>query len=112
MDEESRVEIVVVGEESVDSELTVEVLSRCCCCCGGDEFSVSGTVLFAMNLVVPESSVAAAPSTFLSLMSECSPNTDINDGNEASNACRLICIGILNDRVFDSLRLDEARIGL
>lgn len=106
MDEESSVEIVVVGEESVDSELMVEVLSRCCCC--GGRRSVLGDLLFAMIAVVLDSSVAAAPSTFLSFISEFSPNTDINDGNEASSACRLICIGILEDRVFDSFRFVDA----
>ncbi len=32
MDDESIVDMVVVGEESVESELIVDVLSRCCCC--------------------------------------------------------------------------------
>lgn len=85
-DEESSVEIVVVGEESVESELTVEVLSRCCGCGGEGENSVWVVLLFAMVSVLLRSFVAAVPSPLLSFISELSPNTDMNDGNEANNA--------------------------
>ena len=108
-DEESNVEMVVVGEESVDSELTVEVLSRCCACEGKN--AVSDVLLYAMLSVLPCSLVAAAPSSLLSFISELSPNTDINDGNEANNACDLICIGILDNRVTDNRRFVETGIG-
>lgn len=108
-DEESSVEIVVVGDESVDSEFTVEVLSRCCGC--GGKQSMSDVCLFVMISVLLRSLVVAAPSSLLSFISEFSPNTDINDGNEANNACVLSCIGILDDRVLDNRRFVETEIG-
>ncbi len=65
-------------------------------------------MLFAMISVLPDVPVDAAPSSSLFRISVLSPNTDTNDGNEASSACELICIGILDDRVTDNLRfVDE-----
>lgn len=108
-DEESSVEIVVVGDESVDSEFTVEVLSRCCGC-GGRKL-VLDVLLFVVIPVLLRSLVVAAPSSLLSFISELSPNTDINDGNEANNACVLSCIGILDDRVLDKRRFVDTKSG-
>ena len=54
--------------------------------------------------------VAAAPPSLRSFISELSPNTDMNDGNEANKACGLICIGILDDRELDNRRFVEAEI--
>lgn len=108
-DEESRVEIVVVGDESVDSEFMVEVLSRCCGCAG--KRLVSDALLFVTISVLFLSLVVTGSPSLFSFISELSPNTDMNDGNEDNNDCGLICIGILDDRELDKRRFVEAEIG-
>ena len=54
-EEESAVEMVVVGEESVDSEHCVDVESRCLCCklAVGLAFSLSGEGRLISSVVVP-----------------------------------------------------------
>lgn len=81
--EESNVEIVVVGDESVESDLKVEEEPR-----RGirDKKSLLWTKRSLLTVVVPfDAFVSVASPPFRPLMSELAPNTDINDGIEASS---------------------------
>ena len=88
---ESIVEMVVVGEESVDSKVDVESLRNT-----GKEWWLlcEGllrvfAVLFAAMAVVLSSSLASCtPTPF--------PNTDMNDGKEASSGPEPVVPGILD----------------
>ena len=81
--EESNVEMVVVGEESVESDLYVEEEPR-----RGirDKKSLFWASRSLWTMVVPfDAFVSVASTLFRPLMSELAPNTDINDGIEASS---------------------------
>ena len=88
--EESMVEMVVVGEESVDSKVDAESLLNV----GEEQWLLgSGRLLMFATLF------AVAPSSFVS---SCGlpplPNTDMNDGNEASSDAAPVVAGILESR--------------
>ena len=80
--EESNVEIVVVGEESVESDLQVEEEPRRG---NRDKKSLWASCLLWWFVVLFDAFVSTASTPFRPLMSELAPNTDINDGNEASS---------------------------
>jgi hypothetical protein len=85
-EEESAVEIVVVGDESVDSEFCVEVESRCLCI-----WDDSGGLLWSLPCRVPfvsppsDASFAGLVTTIrsprLSTLLESIPYTDMKEGN-------------------------------
>jgi hypothetical protein len=68
-EDESAVEMVVVGDESVDSEHCVDVESRCLCCrlAVGLAFSLSGDGLLVSSVVAPNL-LSVAMSTLLSIL--------------------------------------------
>lgn len=86
--EDSTVDIVVVGEDSVDSK--VEEESR---------RNVGGGCAIFMGLfdieVLPCEVVAAASPSYASSLSEPFPNTDINEGKDARSDCELVDTGIV-----------------
>lgn len=89
--EESMVEMVVVGEESVDSNVDAESLLNIC-----EEQWLLGNgrlLMFAtlFGAVAPSSSVASCVSAPF-------PNTGMNDGNEASSDPEPVVAGILDSR--------------
>src|SRR5947209_1002329 len=81
-EEESAVEMVVVGEESVDSEVCVDVESRCLCkrLVGWFTSSVSGGGRLLSSVRVP-SLLSAVPIPRLSILLWSRPYTLLNDGN-------------------------------
>ena len=90
--EDSMVEIVVVGDDSIDS-LKVEaesLRSR------GELYCVLFWVRLAMLTVLPGSSVAVVTLSFASDLSGPFPNTDMNEGSDASSDCELVDTGILD----------------
>lgn len=90
--EDPTVDIVVVGEDSVDSK--VEVESRRIV--GG-----AGWAMFrGLFEVLPCEVVAAASPSFVSNLSGPFPNTDINEGKDARSDCELVATGILEPGEF------------
>lgn len=90
--EDPTVDIVVVGEDSVDSK--VEVESRRIV--GG-----AGWAMFrGLFGVLPCEVVAAASPSFVSNLSGPFPNTDINEGKDARSDCELVATGILEPGEF------------
>ena len=91
--EDSTVDIVVVGEGSVDSKVKLESRRNV----GG-----AGWALFrGLFEVLPSCEVVAAASlSYASNLSEPLPNTDINEGNDARSDCELVDTGILEPDVF------------
>ena len=90
--EDSRVEIVVVGDDSMES-LKVEaesLRSR------GDLYWVLFGVILAIVTVLPGASVAVVTLSFASGLSGPFPNTDMNEGSDASSDCELVDTGILD----------------
>lgn len=81
-EDESAVEMVVVGDESVDSEVCVDVESRCLCSrfVFGLLFSVSGDGRLASSVKVP-SLLSESPTPLLSILLWAKPYTLMNDGN-------------------------------
>ena len=79
-EDESAVEMVVVGEESVDSEVCVDVESRCLCSrlAFAFMFSVPGDGRLVSSVKVPNLRTAAP---LLSILLWSKPYTLINDGN-------------------------------
>ncbi len=93
--DESTVDIVLVGDESVDSEFVVDVLPRCWC---RDWKWLSAEVVFIVVFVSSSDCVvvwvaAASPST----NTFSSPNIDINDGNRACEACGPFSFGMFEN---------------
>ena len=91
--EDSTVDIVVVGEDSVDSK--VEVESR---------RSVGGAVWAMFDGlfdVLPCEVVAAASPLYASNLSGPFPNTDINEGKDVRSDCELVDTGILESGEFN-----------
>ena len=88
---ESMVEMVVVGEESVDSKVDVESLRNT----GEEWWLLFGgllrvfAILFAVTEVVLSNSLASCTLTPF-------PNTDMNDGKEASSGPEPVVPGILD----------------
>jgi hypothetical protein len=81
-EDESAVEMVVVGEESVDSEVCVDVESRCLCkmLAVWLAFSVSGDGRVLSSVRVP-SLLSVASTRRLSILLWSKPYTLMNDGN-------------------------------
>ena len=79
------VEIVVVGDESVDSKVDVE--SR----------RVNGVGKFESLLVwvLTGDCFAVEFPSLNAIFSDPSPNTDMKDGREANNDCELVDVGIV-----------------
>lgn len=93
-DDESAVEIVVVGDESVDSEVCVDVLSRCWCCVGlGLSISCGDWFAFSPN----ESNLLIVAATSRSSMLWSNPYTVMNVGKWLSYACGPAATGIFGD---------------
>lgn len=85
--EDSAVDMVVVGEDSVDSK--VEAESR-------RSMGGAGWAMFESRLEVPPcEAVAAASPSYASSLSGPFPNTDINEGKDARSDCELVDTGIL-----------------
>lgn len=81
---ESNVETVVVGDESVDSNATDEMLWRCGK--GREGFEV----VTATGEGRPKGCAATLSSLLPVLRVGIPPNTDMNDGNEAGNGGELV----------------------
>jgi hypothetical protein len=99
-DEESAVEMVVVGEESVDSEHCVDVESRWFLCCGlavGLVFSLpaGGRLISSVNA---SNLLSVAMSPLLSILLWSKPYTLINDGNWLWYACGPAATGIFGNK--------------
>lgn len=92
--EDSTVDIVVVGEDSVDSKVEVESRRNV----GG-----AGWAMF-MGLfdieVLPCEVVAVASPSYASNLSGPFPNTDMNEGREVKSDCELVDTGIVEPRKF------------
>jgi hypothetical protein len=100
---ESNIEIVVVGEESVDSDGIDEMLSRRE---GSDGCEVEVRNLEESSNVCDLDELS--PSWFPDFTPEfIAPNTDIRDGNVAGIGEELIRTGILGYEIPNSLRLVE-----
>lgn len=100
VDGESKVGIVVVGDESADPEVTEdETLSRCLkgsgrrdvltVTCGGTRRGLS----------------AALCSSLWGSLGDIPPNTDIKDGNESGSDGGLVCTGMVDQDLAVDLRL-------
>ena len=90
--EDSMVEIVVVGDDSMES-LKVEaesLRSR------GELYCVLFWGLLTMLTVLPGDSVTVVTLSFASGLSGPFPNTDMNEGRDASSDCELVDTGILD----------------
>lgn len=90
--EDSMVEIVVVGDDSMES-LNVEaesLRSR------GELYCILFWGLLTMLTVLPGDSVAVVTLSFASGLSGPFPNTDMNEGRDASSDCELVDTGILD----------------
>ena len=84
--EDSTVDIVVVGDDSVDSKVEVESRRNV----GG------GWAIFrGLFEVLPCEVVAAVSPSYASNLSGPFPNTDINEGKDARSDCELVDTGIL-----------------
>lgn len=85
--EDPTVDIVVVGEDSVDSKVEVESRRNV------------GTPAWAMFSglfeVLPCEAVAAVSLSYASNLSGPFPNTDINEGKDARSDCEVVETGIL-----------------
>ncbi len=85
--EDSTVDMVVVGEDSVDSKVEVEPRRNV----GG-----AGWAMFSCLFeVLPGEVVASASPSYASNLSGPFPNTDINEGKDARSDCELVDTGIL-----------------
>lgn len=90
--DDSTVEMVVVGEDSVDSKVEVESRRSV----GG-----AGWAMFNGRFeVLPCELVAAASPSYASNLSGPFPNTDINEGKDARSDCELVDTGILDSDEF------------
>lgn len=85
--EDSTVDIVVVGEDSVDSK--VELESR------RPVEGAGWARLKGLLVVLPCEAVAAVSPSYASNLSGPFPNTDINEGKDARSDCELVDTGIL-----------------
>ena len=85
--EDSTVDIVVVGEDSVDSKVELESRRNV----GGTGWAMCS----GLFEVLPCEVVAAASPSYASNLSEPFPNTDINEGKDARSDCELVDTGIL-----------------
>lgn len=90
--EESIVETVVVGEESVDSKVDAESLLGM----GEEKWLLGDGRLLKFATLL--GALAVASSSVASCLSTPFPNTDMNDGNEASNDPEPVVAGILDPR--------------
>ena len=90
--EDSTVDIVVVGEGSVDSKVEVESRRNV----GGAGWAI----FMGLFEVLPCEVVAAASPSYASNLSGPFPNTDINEGKDASSDCELVDTGILEPGEF------------
>lgn len=98
---ESNVEMVLVGDESVDSEASDEMLWRCGR--GREGFAVET----ATGEVRPKGCVATPSSLLPALKAEdIPPNTDMNDGNEAGKGGELVWTGMLDRDSARNLRFN------
>ena len=81
-EDESAVDMVVVGDESVDSDVCVDVESRCLCrrFAFGLPFSVSGDGRLVSSVKVP-SLLSEWPNPLLSILLWAKPYTLMKDGN-------------------------------
>jgi hypothetical protein len=86
---ESRVDIVVVGDDSADSK--VEAESRRII---GDEKWELGDGLLATFTVLFDAEITKPSAAIDRCTSAPFPKTDIKDGNDASNDCELVVIGM------------------
>ena len=90
--EDPNVEMVVVGEDSVDSKVEVESRRNV----GG-----AGWAMFSgLSEVLPGKGDAAASPSYASNLSGPFPNTDINEGKDARSDCELVDTGILEPGEF------------
>ena len=90
--EDPTVDMVVVGEDSVDSK--VEVESR-------RNVGEAGWAIFkGLVDVLPCEVVAAASLSYASNLFGPFPNTDINEGKDARSDCELVDTGILESGEF------------
>lgn len=90
--EDSTVDIVVVGEDSVDSKVEVESRRTV----GGAGWAMFMGLLY----VLPCEAVAAASPSYASNLSGPFPNTDINEGKDVRSDCELVDTGILEPSDF------------
>lgn len=97
--EDSTVDIVVVGEDSVDSKVEVESRRNV----GGAGWAMF-TGRFCIE-VVPCEVVATASLSYASSLSGPFPNTDMNEGKDARSDCELVDTGILESDEFAGERL-------
>ena len=87
--EDSTVEIVVVGEDSVDANVDVE--SRRVI--GEEKWAMLLCLLYVFVVRFGVCAATASP-TFRSSLSGPFPNTDINEGKDVSSDCELVETGI------------------
>ena len=85
--EDPTVDIVVVGEDSVDSKVEVESRRNV----GGTDWAKFKGLVEMLSC----ETVAAASPSCASILSEPFPNTDINEGKVARSDCELVDTGIL-----------------
>lgn len=96
---ESNVEIVVVGDESVDPEVTDEILVRCRKGSGRRDVLM---VTCGGTLRGLSAALCSPPSANLG---EIPPNTDVKDGNESGSDGGLVCTGMMDQGLDVDLRL-------
>lgn len=108
-DGESNVEIVVVGDESVDSDVTEDMLCRCwkgrepSCDSLGCSFGVcDGLSVNVSNLSSLPSREPPAPAPTPAPV----PNTDMKEGNETGNDGEFAGTGILDRETDIDLRFE------
>ena len=90
--EDSMVEIVVVGDDSMESlKVEAESLRN-----RGELYWVLFWVLLTVLTVPLGASVAVLNLSFASALSGPFPNTDMNEGSDASSDCELVDTGILD----------------
>lgn len=95
--EDSTVDIVVVGEDSVDSKVEAESRRTV----GG-----AGWVMFKGRFeVLPCEVVAAASLSYASNLSGPFPNTDMKEGKDARSDCELVDTGIIESDDFTAEHL-------
>lgn len=99
--EEPTVDIVVVGEDSVDSKVELESRRNV----GGAGWAI----LSGLFEVLPCEVVAAPSRSYASNLSGPFPNTDINEGKDARSDCEVVDAGIVEpgESVSEHLFADE-----
>lgn len=106
--DESAVEIVVVGDESVDSEACVDVLSRCLCCSSGSGAGLAVALLLSSSRGDGDGDAAAAATSdccgestkaLWSMLGALQLWTDMKEGSWLWYACGPAATGMLGKQL-------------